>query len=175
MEGSMSIETSFKGSPNSRTSEVLVTFSAKWRDPLLSGSIKCVLRRRYPKSLVPTRMYLYIAAPFSQVIGVSNIARLMDVSIAKAKTLQEKTRVDDEELNQYFDGYDKVGCYFIDETDLFYPPIHLEVLRESWSFYPPQSFVSLSREAVQWFAANGTTNSSVALRRGDASMPTGKK
>lgn len=170
----MSIETSFKGSPNSRTSEVLVTFSAKWREPLLSGSIKCVLRRRYPKSLVPTRMYIYIAAPFSQVIGVSNITRLMDVSIAKAKTLQEKTHVDEQELRKYFDGYDKVGCYFIENTKFFHPPIHLEALRESWSFYPPQSFVSLSREAVQWFAAKGTTNSSLAVTRGDASISAGK-
>jgi len=119
-------------------------------------------------------MYLYIAAPFSQVIGVSNIARLMDVNIAKAKTLHTKTRVSEEELNQYFDGYDKVGCYFIESTEFFHPPIHLESLRQSWSFYPPQSFVSLSREAVQWFAAKGTTNSSVALTRGDAPISAGK-
>jgi predicted transcriptional regulator len=170
----MSTGTSFKGSPNSRTSEVLVTFSAKWREALLSGSIKCVLRRRYPKSLLPTRMYLYIAAPFSQVIGVSSIARLIDVNIAKAQELQDKTHLSLKELTQYFDGYDKVGCYFIESTELFHPPIHLESLRESWSFYAPQSFVSLSREAVQWFSANGTTNSSLALTRCDASMSAGK-
>jgi len=120
-------------------------------------------------------MYLYIAAPFSQVIGVSNIARLMDVNIAKAKTLQEQTRVGEEELKKYFDGYDKVGCYFIEDTEFFHPPIHLEALRKSWSFYAPQSFVSLSREAVQWFAAEGTTSSGLALMRDDVSISAGKK
>lgn len=171
----MSTEKSFKGSLNSRTSEVLVTFSAKWIEPLLSGSIKCVLRRRYPKSIVPTRMYLYIAAPFSQVIGVSNITRIMDVDLAKAKTLHEKTQVDEKELVQYFDGYKTIGCYFIENPEIFHPAIHLEALRENWSFYPPQSFVSLSREAVQWLAAKGTANSKLALTRGDASISVGNK
>lgn len=171
----MSTEKSFKGSLNSRTSEVLVTFSAKWIEPLLSGSIRCVLRRRYPKSIVPTRMYLYIAAPFSQVIGVSNITRIMDVDLAKAKTLQEKTQVGEKELVQYFGGYKTIGCYFIERPEIFHPAIHLEALRESWSFYPPQSFVSLSREAVEWLAAKGTANSRLPLTRGDASISAGKK
>jgi predicted transcriptional regulator len=153
----MNIEASFKGSPKSRSSEVLVTFSAKWREPLLSGSIECVLRRRYPKSLEPSRMYIYMAAPFSQVIGVSNITRLIDVSIEEAKALRDKTGIDDKELRKYFDGYESVGCYFIDNTQYFNPAISLESLRDEWSFYPPQSFVSLSQEAVSWFSTKAAT------------------
>lgn len=171
----MNTENSFKGSVNSRTSEVLVTFSAKWIEPLLSGSIKCVLRRRYPKSIVPTRMYLYVAAPFSQIIGVSKIIRIMDVDLTEAKTLQENTHVNEKELVQYFHGYKTVGCYFLEEPETFHPAIHLKALRESWSFYPPQSFVSLSREAVEWLDAKGTANSRLALTRGDAPISAGKK
>ena len=171
----MSTETSFKGSSNNRTSEVLVTFSAKWREPLLSDSIKCVLRRRYPKSIVPTRMYLYVAAPFSQVIGVSKITQIKDVDLAKAKKLHEKTRLGETELVKYFEGYDKIGCYFIEDTEIFQTAISLESLRKSWPFYPPQSFVSLSREAVQWLAAEGTANSGLALKRGEAPSSMGKE
>ena len=171
----MSTEISFKGSANSRTSEVLVTFSAKWREPLLSGSINCVLRRRYPKSIVPTRMYLYIAAPFSQVIGVSNITRIVDVNLSTAKTLKNETLLKDSEMVSYFDGYQEVGCYFIENTRLYHSPIDLEELRNVWSFYPPQSFVSLSWEAVQWFAAKGTANSRSALTRGDAAISAERK
>lgn len=170
----MSTETSFKGSSNNRTSEVLVTFSPKWREPLLSGSIKCVLRRRYPKFFVPTRMYLYVAAPFSQVISVSKITKIKDVDLAKAKKLHDKTRLDEMELVKYFEGYNNIGCYFIEDTEIFQTAISLETLRKSWSFYAPQSFVSLSREAVQWFAAEGTANSGLALKHGDASISVGK-
>lgn len=171
----MRTEAPFKGSSNNRTSEVLVTFSAKWREPLLSGSINCVLRRRYPKSIVPTRMYLYVAAPFSQVIGVSNITRIIDVNLAKAKKLKKETLLEDCELTSYFDGYEEVGCYCIENTKLYHSAIDLEELRNSWSFYPPQSFVSLSWEAVQWFAAKGTANSRSALTRGDASISAERK
>ncbi len=153
----MNTGASFKGSSSNRTSEVLVTFSAKWRAALLSGAIKCVLRRRYPKSIVPTRMYLYVAAPFSQLIGVSMITQTIDVDLTNARALQEKTQVSESVLTQYFEGYKTIGCYFIEKPLLFDPAIDLNELRDIWSFYPPQSFVSLSREAVQWLSAKGKT------------------
>lgn len=171
----MSTEKSFKGSLNSRTSEVLVTFSAKWIEPLLSGAIKCVLRRRYPKSIVPTRMYIYVAAPFSQIIGVSSIKKVVDVDLTKANELKECTHVGEKDLVQYFNGYETVGCYFIEKPQIFHPAIHLEALRESWSFYPPQSFVSLSREAVEWLDVNSAANSRLVRTRGDASISAGRK
>lgn len=171
----MSTEKSFKGSLNSRTSEVLVTFSAKWIESLLSGAIKCVLRRRYPKYIVPTRMYIYVAAPFSQIIGVSSINKIIDVGLTQAKELKECTHVGENDLIQYFNGYKTVGCYFIEKPQIFHPAIHLEALRENWSFYPPQSFVSLSREAVEWLDTYAAANTRLVRTRGDASISAGKK
>ena len=143
---------SFKArSSEERSGDVLVSFSSKWRAPLVDGSIGCVFRRRYPKSFIPKRMFVYIAAPYSEVIGVFIIKNLTAVKLDDALTMTSTSHVSEDETKKYFEGYQTVGCYVIEPTKLFNKPITLEQVRKTWAFYPPQSFVTLSMSASNWF------------------------
>ena len=91
------------------------------------------------------------------MIAAANITKIMDVDLAQAKAMKQKTQVDDDDLVEYFKGYNTIGCYFIEEPKFFQSVIQLEELREKWFFYPPQSFISLSREAVEWLTCKSSS------------------
>jgi predicted transcriptional regulator len=116
---------------------------------------------------------LYISAPYSDVIGFAKIARLTEVDFREASNLHRESHVSDKELREYFEGYKIIGCYFIREIKLFNSPVALKELRDSWSFFPPQSFVSLSREAASWFESKKTFGSDTTNASSDAASLTG--
>ncbi len=138
------------GSVADRSEDILVSFSSKWRDAIYNKEIKFVFRRRCPASFVPRRVYIYLASPHSEVVGFFTLMNLRRVSLSEAKTLEHDAHLTARELQDYFEGYDAVGCYAIKDTVLLLVPIRLTEIRQALRFYPPQSFVVASIVASDW-------------------------
>ena len=133
-----------------RSGDILVSFDPSWLNALRSGSIKYVLRRRYPKTFVPQQMYLYVGRPHSKLIGFARVLALRDVTHSQAALLERHTGLTTEQLNTYFGKYGKLGCYVLSSVTLYAEPLTYVQLREQSGFSPPQSFVALSRRASEW-------------------------
>ena len=135
-----------------RSGNILVSFDARWRDSMSSGRIHYVLRRRYPKSFRPHRMYLYIGSPHSQLVGFTSINEVRPINFKEGLRILVASGLTRRELASYFSGYEKVGCYVISSVAVFKQPLALETLRARSGFVPPQSFVALSERASKWLA-----------------------
>ena len=135
-----------------RSGDILVSFDSKWRDRLKSRVIEYVLRRRYPKSFSPRRMYLYVGAPHSELIGFVHVNALRTISLNEGIRILANTGLTTRELESYFTGYEDLGCYAVSPATFFKQPLSLETLRTGSGFSPPQSFVALSQRASDWLA-----------------------
>ncbi|TKB63230.1 MAG: hypothetical protein E8D47_13115 [Nitrospira sp.] len=137
-------------SPVERSGDILVSFDPQWRDLLRDSSIGFVVRRRYPKVFLPRRMFVYICAPYSELIGFCSIKKLRRINLREGLQILGQSGLTREDLEAYFLGYEEIGCYSISHISLFRTPLSLESLRNQAGFSPPQSFVSLSRRASGW-------------------------
>ena len=50
-------------------------------------------------------------------------------------------------MNDYFEGYDEIGLFVLDQFEEITNPIELTELKQEAGFNPPQSFVALSHRA----------------------------
>jgi predicted transcriptional regulator len=139
-------------SPSDRSGDILVSFDSKWRDSLSGSAIRDVVRRRYPKSFSPRRMYLYVGAPDSVLIGFADVNEVRTITRKDGIKLLARTGLTRREFDSYFAGYEILGCYAVSRTTLFKQPLSLEFLRSRSGFSPPQSFVALSQRASDWLA-----------------------
>ena len=124
-----------------RSGDILVSFDARWRDSMSSGRIHYVLRRRYPKSFRPHRMYLYIGSPHSQLIGFTSINEVRPINFKEGLRILVASGLTRRELASYFSGYEKVGCYVISSVAVFKQPLALEILRARSGFVPPKALL----------------------------------
>lgn len=135
-----------------RSGDILVSFDSKWRDLLMGNSIEYIVRRRYPKSFSPRRMYLYVGSPHSELIGFADIGQLRTITFNEGLQVLGEAGLTRYDLDSYFSGYEGLGCYALSGTTIFKQPLSLEALRSHSGFSPPQSFVALSQRASDWLA-----------------------
>ena len=153
LDGPMSERNWFKAdSIAERSRDILVSFDSKWRDLLMGHSIECIVRRRYPKSFSPRRMYFYVGSPHSELIGFADVNDLRTITFNEGLQILGKTGLTRRELDSYFSGYEGLGCYALSRTTIFKQSLSLETLRTRSGFSPPQSFVALSQRASDWLA-----------------------
>jgi predicted transcriptional regulator len=137
-------------SPAERSGDILVSFDSHWHDLLREGTIEYVVRRRYPKAFSPRRMFFYVGAPHSELIGVSSIKQLRAINFKAGLRILGKSGLTRRDLESYLSGYPEIGCYDVSRITLFKQALSLEALRSRSGFSPPQSFVALSRRASDW-------------------------
>jgi predicted transcriptional regulator len=147
----MSLRESFRAQSNQdRSGDILISFSSRWGKILRRHNVKYIFRRKYPRSFVPRRGFIYVAAPFSQILGSFTVANIRPISFPESATIAGEGRISTSELRNYFEGYESIGCYTIELLNLFIEPISLVEIREMFTFFPPQSFVSLSSASSDW-------------------------
>lgn len=141
----------FKAKTNEeRSGDILVSFASRWKAPLVDKGVEFIFRRRFPTSFSPCRMFFYIGAPYSELIGYSFIKKVTRINLSEALELVDGACITRDELEKYFQGYGEIGCYQVYDITLFKAPISLADLRGETGFSPPQSFVSLSMQAMRW-------------------------
>lgn len=136
--------------PSTETNQIVVSFSSRWMAPLCSQSIEYVFRKRIPKSLNPHTMFIYLGSPVCQIIGKTKIISSGSINLQKALSVQDKAKITEDELIKYFSGDKEIGFYHVGKIDLFERPILLKELKSELNFFTPQSFVHVSKKALDW-------------------------
>jgi predicted transcriptional regulator len=142
---------SFKAqSEAERSGDILLSFASRWGKILRSDDVRFIFRRRYPSSFTLKRVFIYIASPFSEIIGSFTVKGIYQISLSEAAKISKDASIDMEELKKYFQGYVSLGCYAVHENEILKRPIKLFEIRETFSFFPPQSFIALSNVSSNW-------------------------
>lgn len=124
---------------------IVVSFDAKWGDIIPVKPVTRVFRKRAPRNFVPTKMYVYIGAPVSALIGRCEVTSLDWLPIKEALALSSEGAIPQDELRRYAGDYDTMAVYTIESIEVCRSPLSYSQLHEQFSFSPPQSFFVLSK------------------------------
>jgi predicted transcriptional regulator len=109
--------------------------------------IFAVFRKRVPITFLPSMLYMYINNPSSRVIGKAKIKKIDLVDISTAISLSSSACISGEEIKSYIGNSSKLGVYLLDTFVVAPTPATLRAIRKYMKFYPPQSFLILSRQS----------------------------
>jgi len=124
---------------------IVVSFDAKWGQILRQKSVTRVFRKRAPRNMTPTQMYVYVGAPVSALIGRYDIAAIDWLPIEDILALASEGAISPDELRRYAGAYDVLAAYTVRPIHECHSPLPLSLLKQRFSFWPPQSFFVLSR------------------------------
>jgi len=130
-----------------RSDSVLVSFDSKWEESFLNKNIFAVFRKRVPITFLPAVLYIYINSPGSRVIGKAKIKKIELVDISTAISLSNSACISGEEIRSYIGNSNKLGVYLLDKFAAAPTPATLKAIRKHMKFYPPQSFLILSKQS----------------------------
>lgn len=145
----------FKAASHSdRSGDILVSFDARWFEPIKNGEVNVIYRRRIPTSFSPKRLFVYIKTPMKCLIGWYEIEKIEKVSAEEAKKYMKDASIAESDLREYFEGYLEVGIYVVGDFYRLNNSMTLEELNNRTGFTPPQSFVALSHRATEFLSTS---------------------
>ena len=130
-----------------RSPAVLVSFDARWQDLILGKAISAILRKRVPKDADVRWIYFYINAPHSVIPARAIIKRVRDMPTTEALSRAKDLSLSKDEITSYLSGQRKIGAYELGRIEKAKRCLSLEWLRKKMVFFPPQSFLFLSKQA----------------------------
>ena len=133
--------------PNEYSGAIVVSFDARWLDPITRCRLKAVLRKRVPRTLVPKWIYFYVNSPVNQIVGRARIKTVESIGLSAALLRSRDLCIGQDEIRAYLVESKSAGLYIIGRIELAKPAISLADLRKELMFYPPQSFLFLSPPA----------------------------
>lgn len=125
---------------------ILVSFQSHWLEPLIENKISVVFRKRGPMHFIPDSIYIYVTNPVGAVIGRATINQYERLPVYQALKLADKGLITREELGFYAGVYGKLAVYKIGNIAISNPFVKRDTLKEQFDFFPPQSFMILSKE-----------------------------
>lgn len=114
-------------------------------DAICKRRIKGILRKRIPTTSQVRWLYAYMNSPISAVVGRAAIKRVLSVSLPEATLKAKELGLSSAEIREYFAKAERVGLYEINDIEIARPQLQLDSIRKELVFYPPQSFVFLSK------------------------------
>lgn len=133
-------------SPDDATKSIVVSFAAKWQEPLTHNDVTVVFRKRGPANFTPDFLYFYVGAPVSAVIGRAKITEFERLATDEAVRLADEGHINEKELRAYATGYDALVVFHLGRLQLAKTELSYSTLASSFGFSPPQSFFVLSKE-----------------------------
>jgi len=124
---------------------VVYSFKGKWLEPITSGRVKVFFRKRVPLSR-PRRVYLYVCAPTSAIVGWAEVVDLKRISSTDALNMASDGAIDIHELKKYLENTDSVGVIRIGFPNLFSSAITAAEVCSIFNFHPPQNFFQISSD-----------------------------
>lgn len=133
---------------------VVVSFDARWLEPIIKRQVRLVLRKRVPRSTSPHWMYVYINSPESVLMARARVKQVVSLSLRDAIERRNTSILTTEEINKYFGGAREIGAYELGDIQLASNPLQLMWLRKHMTFNPPQSFFFLAVKAQEFIDKN---------------------
>jgi predicted transcriptional regulator len=152
--------------PAQQSDSIVVSFSAKWYQHLLAKDFSIVIRKRIPKSNSFKWLYFHINSPVSAICGRAEIKEIFSATAKETVTLAKQLNLSVDEILSYVGGDNRVGCYKLATFQFCAKPVPIAMLATRLAYYPPQSFLILSKQAkeiVDHWAEFSTTK---AIREG---------
>lgn len=123
----------------------IYSFRGKWLRPIIEGRIKVFFRRRFPRE-APDRIYFYVGAPTSAIIGWAQVTSLQRVEATVALSMATDGAIEKRELAEYLEGAQSVGVFELGAPNMFRNPLSVSDVRKIFNFHPPQNFVQIHKE-----------------------------
>ena len=131
---------------NDASDSILVSFDAKWAEPLAGGSVSQVFRKRGPKSTLPNWIYVYAGTAIKAVIGRLPVMSLKQLTLKDSLALADEGAIKTTELQEYAGAYSSLFVFTVGKYQPASSPAHFSKLKNDYGFAPPQSFLILSKE-----------------------------
>lgn len=129
----------------SDAADAIISIHPDYADAILAGRKTIELRRRVPKLMIGSRLWIYATRPTGAVVGVVVV---QDVAKAHPTTIWEQHReaagVDQESFRAYFAGTHEAVAIVLTAAKRI-RPITIEQLRSIRDrFHPPQVMIRLT-------------------------------
>ncbi|WP_199258251.1 hypothetical protein [Paracoccus binzhouensis] len=132
-------------STTNQNHSVIYSFKGKWLEPIVEGRVKAFFRKRFPREK-PSRVYFYVGAPTSSIIGWAEVSSLERVETNTALGMTKEGAIDRRDLAEYLAGAESVGVFKLGQPNLFALPLTVSDVRRIFNFHPPQNFVQIDED-----------------------------
>lgn len=130
---------------NNQENCVIYSFKGKWLEPIVEGRVEAFFRKRFPRKK-PSRVYFYVGAPTSAIVGWAKVYGLERVEAKTALEMTKEGAIDRSELAKYLEGIEFVGVFKLGLPTVFSSPLWVSDVRRIFNFHPPQNFVQIYEE-----------------------------
>jgi len=134
-------------SPAEASDSILVSFEARWEELFISGQVSGFIRKRLPRTTSPKWIYAYFGTPLARISVKAQIKSISEVPIGQVIASASDLCISKEEIREYCAGLSSIGLCLIATPFVSNHKLGLERMRSTLSFFPPQSFLILSKDA----------------------------
>jgi hypothetical protein len=125
---------------------VVVSFHSSWQEKIRKSAFNTILRKRIPILAHPQRMYFHVNSPIGAICARAEIREIKNISKNEALELEHSINLSTEKIQKYIGSANQIGAYFISHIDYAPHEARSRDINCEFRYYPPQSFVSLSKE-----------------------------
>jgi len=133
---------------NDRSNAIILSIGAKWAAPIRSGSLTWFIRKRVPLVTKPTFVYFHMTAPISAIIARGIVKSIEQVPSAFAVEHSQELQMTKHDICSYLGDASTIGLFQFELTELASRAATLADLRKELEYFPPQSYSSVSRDAL---------------------------
>lgn len=134
--------------PDDRSNAVILSFGAKWADPIKRGAITWVIRKRVPLVTKPEFVYFHVNAPVSAIIARGKVGTIERVSATFAAEHHQYLEMTKDDILSYVGNSPTIGLFKFENIEIAHKAATISELTQTLEYFAPQSFSFVSREAL---------------------------
>ena len=134
--------------PDDRSNAVILSFGAKWANPIKRGAITWVIRKRVPLVTKPEFVYFHVNAPVSAIIARGKVGTIERVSATFAAEHHQYLEMTKGDILSYVGNCPTIGLLRFESIDIAPKAATITELTQTLEYFAPQSFSFVSREAL---------------------------
>lgn len=135
------------GDDSNESDAIVVSFDTKWHQLLTRRGFSVVIRKRVPKTRPKKWMYLHIKSPIGAICARAELTAIGTMTVAEAVSRKKDIGLSAEEIRSYIGAEEAIGYYQLGRIQLAQQPATTALLMSNMRYFPPQSFLVLSRDA----------------------------
>ena len=134
--------------PGDQVTSIVLSIDSKWVDPLASGRLLHLIRKRVPVLNPPRFVYLHAKSPVSAIVAKAELQQVTKVPVSEAVKLSGELGISANAIEKYAGQSSQIGLLVFKHVAPAHVPGRLATLREQLEYHPPQSFSFVSDEAA---------------------------
>jgi predicted transcriptional regulator len=128
---------------------IVVSFGAEWQQHLLAQDFSAVIRKRVPKSGSFRWLYFHLNSPVSAICARAQIVKIFNPTLKEIIAIANEINLTPDEIQSYAGGDSCIGCYRLEGFQFGTGPVSTAEVTKHLLYFPPQSFVILSKQAKE--------------------------